>query len=307
MKINILLCLLLSGIHYGGISQQLSLRATAGNTALHAAPSLTSNTLKTVEIGQQVGIILEQTPAKQMVTRQGKPVSDYWYKVHFGLHADTVAWVFGRDVTLSSLDYGSMNSAVEPQALENAWIKIAYADATEFIKIDTVPIQWKPAKYRDFIQEPRFILTLNNGSSKEYDRTKRDDWPALIGEFQDLGYYLCSAGEDVSHYFLVNKNNGNELAVQQPFGAQMEVSPDRVVVKMKKTQPVFAPDKKTYLYIDDCEPGGIYAFGFARVDADMVTEMINFDHLYIADFRFIDARSGVAKLENGRYLTIQLK
>ncbi len=280
--------------------QELHVSSSLNNLRLRDEPNLASKVVKIVQKEEYIGKVIDRTSEKMKVTWNGVEVLDYWYKTYVKIDTiETITWVFGKGIKLTKLGYGQYEEMIEPQNIDNDWISIKYVDKPAFDKIRKVPMRYKSQINH---QKNEFTLKYSNGKTKVFKEDDNGYETFLIGEFKDIGYYLIDHSGCCSSYRFVNKVNGKEYPAYPPFGSIENQE------GYNKFLPIFAPDKHTYLYIANCEPGGEYSFGFATINDKKTKEsIIEFDHLRIKDFRFVTNTSGIAWLESGKYLQIKLK
>ena len=128
-------------------------------------------------------------------------------------------------------------------------------------------------------------------------------------------YYYCYFDGCMGNYFWIRKSDGKKMD-KYFFPTFYNRNDIRIGNYKNSTKPIFAPDKKTFIFRGGCEysdnndcDGGKQSINFniGEFQNDVTKILFRFEELRVEDFRFITNRSGVAKMHDNSYLKITMK
>lgn len=294
------------------MAQEIIFRTTVENLRLRTAPNLESTIIKTVPKGETLYWLNERTKDKTFVDWKGEKVSDYWYQVKFVEgNNDSTAWVFGKGIEFGGLKFGNFENPLKVQNLENQWIKIEKATATDFQKQVEIAVDWKKINADTINDKSKFTLYFENGKKKTfigYDTYVT--YPYGVLKIGKNIYYKCYLDGCMGQYFWIRKKDGNDM---QGYVFPTFYSKERNGLIIE--QPIFASDKKTFIFESGCtfsdnnDCNGLQStiFNIGRFKDDITEVVASFEELNVIDFRFITNQSGIAKLKDDTYWKITLK
>lgn len=277
------------------------IKTIADNVFIRKEPNSKSKWIKKIPIGTELFWSNEKSLTRDTVLWNGKKTIDYWYKVFYDFNQESyeynygnAGWIFGKGVKLVDIDFGHLDIN-DLKNLNNDWLSVELVNEKSFNKIPKVPVKWIPGKPKTrkenggFRYLP-FTLKFLNGKSNTYknDTESFESDYVLLGELPELAYYLVfNVAADCSSFTAVNKINGKNFDIPDPYFTTYN----------KVGTPTISPDHKTIICAVDCEPGGAYDTFFVSIDKEKVESFFEIQHFIPAEFRFITAKSGIAKFK----------
>lgn len=307
MKKIVLLLLLINNLFCQG--QSLYVRSSADYLRLRKDPDVSSQVIKVVMRGDGLGVITDTSETRKTVIWNGESVSDYWYQIKYNGHdgMDSTAWVFAQGISLSGLSYGkNLEQTVDFLPLKNRWISMQWSSREVYNRLILFPVGWQPYPFGEV--DSAFVLTFKNGSRRQYNDSLEYKYNELcLGEMTKIGYYIMITGGCCTYFNLVNNADGS--SINSP---EFLLTKGNGLVNLNyyhdlSVQPVFAPDGKTFAFVNTCEPGGESGFGLARLEQGNFRYLFYFDCIMPFDFRFIDNQSGILKMSEGKYMKVVLE
>ena len=296
------------------LAQSVIFRTTVDKLRLRESPNLESKVIKIVEKGTNLLWLDVRSEQKITADWKGGKATDYWYKVKID-SSSSVSWVFGKGIEFFGMQFGTYENPITPKSFENQWIKFEKSDSLSFSK---VKIQKVSFVVIDTINsENPYSLKFDNGTSRIFNmENQRGYWIDRINgiltvdnqSFYKMTYSSCMDGE-----YWLRKSDGKEV--------KSYILPDLISIRNTEKPsyliiPKFAPDKKTYYisggctYSDnnDCGGGKQYInFIVSEFQNDETKTLFRFEELRVDYFRFINNRSGIAKMQDNSYLKITIK
>lgn len=303
------------------------LNSVADNVLLRSAPGLNNKKIKKLMKGHKLIWTNKKSKQKDLVSWNGKMVSDFWYKVYFGFKnntdngvhysKDSVGWVFGKALKLESINFNNLEDS-SLISLNNDWVRVEWVSQNQYTKLPFYSTKWVEGKNKEVLRNGEnfpapFTLRFQNGKSKTWKNDIDDivECTVFTGDFPELGFYIITdIGADCGYIRAYRKSDGKVFGFTMPLFSTSSK-------KSKILQPIMAPDHKTMLSINTCEPDGMHDTFWQKMDNE-INFVLRIRQFIPDDFRFETPTSGIAKLkhfENGdwtkkshnKYLRISLK